>query len=183
MVYINFNPDHLSQSSELELHLPHWGIKNGFKVVAPHKVDRNGQYKFVVLANEESSHKVYNNGQCNSVLPDIEESPQCHASIAIIPISGHTSLFAMALEKDCQKSYLLLPFYNELRTQLRVFVTYFCSVWPEVSISILNYIITCLFYIMSFHFTVNMPRSPCIFLKGCSEVIFTITCRFLRQRF
>ena len=151
MVYINFNPDHLSESSILELHLPNWGMKNGFTVVAPHKVDRNGQYKFDLLATKESSHKGYNNGQCNFVftLPDIEESP--HASIAIIPISGHRSLFAVALKKDCQKSYLLLPFYNELRTQLRVFVTYFCSVWPEVSISILYYHMFILYYVISFY--------------------------------
>ena len=126
VVYINFNPDHLSQSSKLELHLPHWASKRRdvFTAVTPHKVDKNGQYNFD--------------------LSTIEENP--HASSVIIPISGHTSLFAEALQDDCQKSYLLLPFYNQLRTELRMFVTYFCAVWPEVSIAAKQ---MCLLYIPS----------------------------------
>lgn len=52
------------------------------------------------------------------------------------------------------KSYWLLPFYNKLRTQLRVFVTYSYSVWPKVSINILYYLIACILHIMTFHFTV-----------------------------
>jgi hypothetical protein len=111
-VYINFNPDHLSQSSKLELHLPHWARKREdvFTAVAPHKVDKNGQYNFG--------------------LPTVKKS--LHTSSVVIPISGHTSLFAVALEKDCQKSFLLSPFYNQSRTELRVFVTYFCPVWPTI---------------------------------------------------
>ena len=147
MVYINFNQDHLSESSKLELHLPHWASEREdvFTAVAPHKVDKNGQYNFL--------------------LSPIEESP--HAPSVIIHISGHTSLFAVALQYDCQKSYLLLPFYyNQSKTELIVFVTYHCTVWCEVSIYLYVCLILYPFYSLYTKITQGIYNHPGIKCKN-----------------
>ena len=112
VVYIDFNMDHTTQP--LMLHLPHWASEEEATniVVAPHKVDETEQYKF---ANK------------------------CLLSLATgsIPIDGHCSLFAKAIQVKSKKFYYAHPLESreDTESKLSVYFTYASTVWSEVSIS------------------------------------------------
>ena len=112
VVYIDFNMKHTTKP--LMLHLPDWAGKGEATnvAIAPHEVDEKGQYKFVD----------------KSLLP---------LATGSIPIYGHCSLFAKALQVISQKFYYahLLESRKDTETQFSVYFTYASTVWSEVSIS------------------------------------------------
>ena len=115
VVYIYFNP--ALTTEPLNLHLPHWssGEELLFVAMAPHKVDGKNEFKFQFETGLPSSKKT-----------------------GVIPIDGHSSLFAQAIEEG--SSEMFYAFSNELRngaeTTLQVYVTYASPVWCKVSPSV-----------------------------------------------
>ena len=115
VVYIYFDPTHTTKP--LNLRLPHWSSGEGelFVAMAPHKVDGKNEFKF-----------------------QFEKGLQPSKKTRVIPINGHSSLFAQAIEEGSSKMFYAIS--NELRngteTKLQVYVTYASQVWCEVSLSV-----------------------------------------------
>jgi hypothetical protein len=109
VVYLNFNPEHISQSSSLYLYLPHWANEKEVvhAVVAPHSLNKKCEYEFN-LHNSKSSSK----------------------TSTAIPISGHCSLFANAIKEGCLERFMLLSYPSE--ELLKVIITYDSVIWYQI---------------------------------------------------
>jgi hypothetical protein len=111
-VYLNFNPDHFSQSAYFDLTLPHWisDREDVYVAVAPYGADGNQLYKFNLQKLEEGYPR---DGVC-------------------IPISQHGILCAFAVADGCCEQLLLVPFLTT--NNLEIIVAYDSTVWLQVSI-------------------------------------------------
>jgi hypothetical protein len=112
VVYLNFNPEHISQSSSLYLYLPHWANEKEdvHAVVAPHDLNKESEYKFDL----HNIAKSLSNSKTNTV----------------IPISGHCSLFANAIKVGCLERYMVLSYPAE--ESLEVIITYESTYWCKI---------------------------------------------------
>ena len=112
VVYLDFNPEHISQSSSLYLHLPHWANEKDdvYVAVSPHNANNEYEYKFYL--------------QNNIVRLSSKTS-------TIIPISGHCSLFANAVKVGCLERFMLFSYPTE--ESLKVIITYDSIYWYQVS--------------------------------------------------
>ena len=111
VVYLDFNPEHISQSSSLYLHLPHWANEKEdvHLAVAPHNLNNENEYKFKLHNFAKSSSK----------------------TSTIIPISGHCSLFANAVKVGCLERFMLFSYPS--KESLEVIITYDSVYWYQVS--------------------------------------------------
>ena len=122
VVYIYFDPAHTTKP--LNLHLPHWSSGKEALVIAmaPHKVDKKNEFKFQFEKGLQSSEKT-----------------------SVIPIDGHSSLFAQAIAEGSSKMFY--AFSNEVNngreTMLRVYITYASQVWCEVSSTVYMCVLYC----------------------------------------
>jgi hypothetical protein len=112
VVYMNFNPEHILQTSPLSLQLPHWANgEKGYIAVAPHSVNEKRQYKFELHKVEESFSERFT-----------------------VTISGHSSLYCSAFDAEYNNMYMLLPVHGLSLEMLRVYVVYRSATWSQVSL-------------------------------------------------
>jgi hypothetical protein len=114
VVYINFDPEHILQTSCLYLQLPHWASEKEkvYTAVAPHSVNEKQQYKFELQEVEKSSS----------------------GKFSVIPISGHASLYSDVFHANLTSlsKYVLLPFSETSGMKLRVYVVYNHPIWCKI---------------------------------------------------